>query len=423
MTASTRPAGTESAGSGPAGTGPGGATTTATRTAGLPRLRLERRLQARWWHSAAVPVVAVLSALVVGAVFLAIEGFNPLTVYRALFDASFTSTFGITDSLAVATPLVVTGLAAGVAFRMNQFNIGAEGQLYAGAIAGSWAGIALGPHLPAVLAIAAVLLLAVVGGLIWALPVAAFKAYFGTSEIITSLMLTFVAQYLMRYLIFGSHSYWRDPGASNFPQGKKIAKVAQLPLFGTYRIGWGLVVVVVVAALIWVLLRFTSVGYEMNVVGSSPDAARYAGISSVGVVMTGLLLSGALGGLAGGIEVASRAHALDPNGLELGLGFTGIVVAALARYNPFGIVLVAAFLGGLRNAGVALQSLGGARVPAEVSLMLQGAILLFAIGAEIFVRYRLRLIRPAPVPAPGAIPEPAKTEDGAGAGAGVGGMS
>ena len=357
------------------------------------RVRLERRLEPRWWHGVAAPVGAVVAALIVGAVFLAIEGFNPLTVYRELFKASFTSAFGITDSLAIATPLVVTGLAAAVAFRMNLFNIGAEGQLYAGAIAGAWAGLALGPHLPGPLAVAALLVASVIGGLVWALPVAVFKARFGTSEIITSLMLTFVAQYLMRYLIFGSKSYWRDPAATNFPQGRKIAEAAELPLFGTYRTGWGLIVVVVVAVAVWALLRFTSVGFDMNVVGASPEAARYAGISTVRVVLTGLLLSGALGGLAGGIEVASRAHALDPNGLELGLGFTGIVVAALARYNPFAILLVAAFLGGLRNAGLALQTLPGDRVPVEVSLMLQGAILLFAIGAEIFVRYRLHVVR------------------------------
>jgi simple sugar transport system permease protein len=356
------------------------------------RIKLEHRLEQRWWYAAVTPLAAIVAALAVGAVFLGIEGFQPLDVYRALFRASFTSLYGITDSLSIATPLVLTGLAAGVAFRMNLFNIGVEGQLYIGAILGSWAGIALAPHLPAPLAIAAVLVLSAVGGALWALPMAVFKAYFGTSEIITSLMLTFVALFLMRYLIFGSTSYWRDPSATNFPQGKKIDAAGELPLFGVYRTGWGLVVVVIVAILIWVLVRFTSAGYDMNVVGSSPKAARYAGISTTRVVMMCLLLSGALGGLAGGVEVAGRAHALDPNGLELGLGFAGIVVAALARYNPFGIVLVAVFLGGLRNAGVALQSMPGERVPVEVSLMLQGAILLFAIGAEIFVRNRLRIV-------------------------------
>jgi simple sugar transport system permease protein len=361
------------------------------------RLRLEHRLHQRWWYSILAPIGAIVAALLVGAVFLGIQGFDPVAVYRALFEASFTSVFGITDSLAVATPLIMTGLAAGVAFRMNLFNIGAEGQLFAGAIAGSWAGIALGDAVPPVLAVTAVLLLSALGGMLWALPVAAFKAYLGTNEIITSLMLTFVGLYTMRYLIFGSTSYWRDPAVTNFPQGKKIDLAAELPLFGSYRTGWGLPLVILVAIAIWALLKFTNVGYDMSVVGSSPTSARYAGISSRTIVLGALLLSGALGGLAGGVEVAGRAHALDPNGLALGLGFSGIVVAALARYHPIGIIVVAVFLGGLRNAGAALQSMPGQRVPGEVSLMLQGAILLFAVGAEIFVRNRLRLVRQAAV--------------------------
>lgn len=366
-------------------------------------VRLERRLEQRWWHSAIVPVVAVAAALAVGAIFLAIEGFAPITVYRALFKASFSTLFGITDSLAVATPLILTGLAASVAFRMNLFNIGAEGQLYVGAIFGSWAGIAIGPHVSGLVGPLIVMLLAAIGGAVWALPTALFKAYFGTSEIITSLMLTFVALFLLRYLVFGSASFWRDQSVSNFPQGKKISPNAEFALFGQYRTGWGLVVALVIVVLVWVLLRLTRVGYDMDVVGSSTSAARYAGISPARMMMIGLLISGALGGLAGGVEIAGRAHALDPNGLELGLGFAGIVVAALARFNPLAVVLVAVFLGGLRNAGIALQSMPGERVPVEVSLMLQGAILLFAVGAEIFVRYRLVVVRTTPIGNPTAV--------------------
>lgn len=358
------------------------------------RLRLERRLRPRWWYSYLAPIGAVIAALLVGAIFLAIQGFDAMAVYQALFEASFTTAYGITDSLAIATPLIMTALAAGVAFRMNLFNIGAEGQLYAGAIAGSWAGIALAPNLPPILAITVTLIFAMLGGLLWALPMAVFKAYLGTNEIITSLMPTFVGLYAMRYLIYGSSSFWRDPTSKNFPQGKKIDAAAELPLFGSYRTGWGLVLVIAIAIAIWALLKYTKVGYDMAVVGSSPNAARYAGIPSKAVILGTLLLSGALGGMAGGVEVASRSHALDPNGLALGLGFSGIVVAALARYHPIGIIVVAFFLGGLRNAGTALQSLPGQRVPEEVSLMLQGAILLFAIGAEIFVRNRLHLVRP-----------------------------
>ncbi len=357
------------------------------------QLRLERRLETRWWQTVVTPLASIVAALGAGAIFLLIEGFNPFTVYGDLFEVSFTSKFGFTDSLTIAVPLILTGLAAAIAFRMSLFNIGAEGQLYLGAIFGAWAGLALAEDLPTILGVSLVLIAGAIGGALWAAPAAVFKAYFGTSEIITTLMLTFIALFLMRYLIFGGASYWRDPEATNFPQGKKIPPSARFELWSDTRLHWGLVVAIGIVVLVWVIIRFTSLGFDMNVVGSSHASARYAGISVRRTVIIALLISGALGGLAGATEVAGRAYALDPNGLELGLGFTGIVVAALARYNPFAVILVATFLGGLRNAGIALQGLPGERVPVEVSLMLQGAILLFAIGGEIFSRYRLSVAR------------------------------
>ncbi len=361
----------------------------------LPYVSLERRIDPSWWRTILTPLIAVIGALASGAIFLAIQGFSPLSVYQALFDAAFTSRFGITDSIAVAIPLILTGLAAAVSFRMNLFNIGAEGQLYVGAIFASWAGLALADGLPTIVGVALVLAFGIIGGALWALPAALFKSYFDTSEIITTLMLTFVAQYLMRYLIFGSRSFWRDLEAANFPQGRRIPDSARLALWSDTRLNWGLLVAIAAVVFVWILLRYTSVGYDMNVVGSAPGAAVYSGISVRRTVITALLISGALGGLAGATEVAGRAYALDPNGLELGLGFTGIVVAALARYNPWAIIVVAIFLGGLRSGGIALQSIPGDRVPVEVSLMLQGAILLFAIGGEVFATHRLRIHQPA----------------------------
>ena len=357
--------------------------------------RLERRLERKWWYGIATPVLSVIAALFAAGIFLWQEGFDPWTVYRELFEASFTTRFGITDSVTIAIPLILTGLAAAVVFRMNLFNIGAEGQLYFGAIFGSWAGLALADDLPWVLGTLLVLVAGAIGGALWAAPAALFKAYLGVSEIITTLMLTFIALFFMRYLIFGSASYWRDPETTNFPQGKRVPTGARFPLWSDTRLHWGLVAVLIVVLLVWVMIRFTSLGFNMNVVGSSQNSARYAGISVKRTVIVALLISGGLAGLAGATEVAGRAYALDPNGLELGLGFTGIVVAALARYNPFGVVIVAIFIGGLRNAGVALQGLPGERVPVEVSLMLQGAILLFAIGGEVFSQNRLSITRTA----------------------------
>lgn len=370
---------------------------------GLPlEVRLERNLAPRPWLGVAAPVASVALAFLLGGVFLAAAGYPPLAVYRELLSAGFTTWFGFTDTVAVATPLVLTGLAAAFAFRMNLYNVGAEGQLYVGAIASAWAGIALAPGLPRPLAIAAVLGAGAVGGALWIVVPAVTRALLGASEIITTLLLNYVALFLMRYLIFGSASYLRDPAATNFPQGRPIAAAAQLPLFGTTRVHLGLVVALVAVVLVWFTDRFTGFGFDMQVLGDAPGAARYAGIPVRRTVIVVLLVSGALAGLAGAGEVAGRAYALDPEGLTLSLGYTGIVVAALARSNPFGVVLVAVLLGGLQNAGISIQSTPGVHVPIAIGYLLQGAILLVALGGEVFRRNHLVLRRRRPAAAEAA---------------------
>ncbi len=359
--------------------------------------RLERRLSVPSGRRALVALLSVAAALVLGAVFLVLAGFSPAVVYTEMFRAAFTSYYGITDSLAVAIPIILTGLAAAVAFRMRLYNIGAEGQLYVGAILATWAALAIAPGLPGPVAILIVLAFGAMGGAVWILVPALARAYLGTSEIITTLLLNFVALYLMRYLIYGSASFWRDPASTNFPQGKPIPEEAYLPVFGLTRVHLGLAVGLLAAVLLWVLLSRTRFGYDVRVVGDSEAAAWYAGIPIARTVVVVMLISGALAGLAGAGEVAGIAHALDPNGLAVNFGYTGIIVAALARSNPLVVVAVAVLLGGLQNAGTALQSIpGGGGVPVEVSFMLQGLILLCALAGELFVLYRLRLRRVAP---------------------------
>jgi len=378
------------------------------RPAGARRLRLERRSRVAPWLLVAVPAVSVAAALAVGAVALRLIGLDPLTVYREMLRSGFTTWFGFTDTLSSATPLILTGLAAAVAFRFHLYNVGAEGQLYVGAIAASGVALALGPDVPQAAAVVAVILAGMAGGMLWIAVPALTRAWLGTSEIITTLLLNYVALYLMRYLIFGSASFWRDPTSTNFPQGLRIPAAAEFPQYGTTRIHLGLLVAVIAAVLVHVALTRTRVGYELRVYGDSPAAARYAGISVRRAVLVALLASGALAGLAGAGEIAGRARQLDPQGLALGLGYAGIIVAALARYNPLSVMLVAVLLGGIRNAGTALQSLPGARVPIAISTMLEGAILLFTLGGELFVRYRLRTGR-SPQPAAG----PAEASAGA----------
>lgn len=353
-------------------------------------MRLERRDSVRWWHYVVVPTASVLLAGVVGALFLVVTGFDPLAVYAAMLRASFASGFGVADTLVSATPLILTGLAAAVAFRYRLYNIGAEGQLYVGAIAASGAALALG-EVPGPVAVAVVVVAGAVGGAAWTLLPALARAWLGTSEIITTLLLNYVALFAMRYLIFGSSSFWRDPTATNFPQGRPLPEAAEFAEWGLTRVHLGLGVALVAAVGVWWLLARTRAGYDLAVYGDSPSAARYAGINVRGAIVGVLLLSGALAGLAGAGEVAGRAHQLDPQGLAVGVGYTGIIVAALARYNPLAVPLVAVLLGAITNAGTALQSSADLRVPVAVSTMLQGAILLFVLAGELFLRYRVRV--------------------------------
>jgi general nucleoside transport system permease protein len=353
------------------------------------RLGLEPRPAPTRGLALAVPVLAVGLALLVSAGFLRLTGHDPLTVYRVMVRASFASRYGIADTLVSATPLILTGLAALVSFRVKLWNIGAEGQLYLGAVAAAGAALWLGERLPTIANVVVMLLAGALGGMAWIAVPAIARAWLRTNEIITTLLLNAVALLFVNWLIFGSRSYWRDPGAGQFPQGTRIPSAAEFPRFATTRVHFGLLVALGTALAVWLVLTRTRFGFRMRVLGDSEHAARYAGVPVRGMVLAVLLLSGALAGLAGASEVGGLSRRLDPNSLAIGLGYAGIIVAALARLNPGGVVLVAILLGGVRNAGTALQSLPD-RVPMEIAVMLEGAILLFALGSEVLVRYRVR---------------------------------
>lgn len=359
-------------------------------------VRLERRLLTPRWLSFGVPAGSIAVAFVLGAIVLLVTGHNPLHTYRRLFDTAFVGQDSFSESLVAGTPLLFTGLAAAVAFRMNLWNVGAEGQLYCGAIGAAGAGL-LFSGLPTVLLVASMAVAGMLAGAAWALIPALLRAYASTNEIITSLMLNYVAGLLMTYLIFDSFSYWRDTSsfsAKTFPQGKNLPDAAAWSTFtpfGSLTVPLGLLIATVVAILLALLRARTRLGFEMQVLGDSTRAARYAGIRTRWVVVLVFCISGACAGLGGASQVGDFQHVLDPRGLQqAGFGYAGIVVAALARYNPVGVVLVAVLLGGLQNAGYALQ---GADFPSGLVGVLQGLILFSALGGELFSRYRVRLAR------------------------------
>ncbi|HET6175127.1 MAG TPA: ABC transporter permease [Gaiellales bacterium] len=357
-------------------------------------MRIERRSSTPRWLQVAVPVGSVAVALVVSAIVMLATGHNPLHAYRRLFEAAFTDPGALSATLTAATPLCFTGLAAAVAFRVGLFNIGAEGQLYMGAIAAAGVALALAGQ-GAVLQIAAMIVAGGLAGAAWALVPGFLRAFANTNEIITSLMLNYVAALFLNYLIFDTLSYWRDtssPGAEQFPQGKALPDAASWPTFGlgsNLVVPFGLFVAVVLAAVVAVLYGRTRFGFEAAVIGDSPRAARYAGMRTRRNILLVMGLSGLLAGIGGASQDGDFRHLLDSRGLaQPGYGYTGIVVAALARYNPFAVVLVAFLIGGLSNAGYALQ---GADFPAGLVGVMQGIVLFCALGGELLVRYRVRV--------------------------------
>lgn len=348
-----------------------------------------------------VPVLSVIAALVVGAIFLAITGNNPAEVYVKMVDSSFGTGRRIAETLLNATPLILTGIAAAIAFKMLVWNIGGEGQLLMGAVFAAGIGIALGSGAPAAVAIPAVVIAGAVGGAFWASASALPRVYLGTNEIITTLMLNFIALNLVNYLILDSFSPWRDAEVAQFPTGREIPDAARLPEFFN-RLDYGIFIAVAIAIAAWLLIEKTRWGFELRVVGDSPMTARYAGIPVPRKILTVFLLSGAFAGTAGALLVSGPLGSLDDKALNIGLGFTGIIVAALARLNALAVIPVAVLLGGFNQAGPALQTIN---VPDATVVMLQGAILIFAVGGEFLIANRLR--RPEKEPTPGGVePEP-----------------
>jgi simple sugar transport system permease protein len=365
---------------------------------GRTRIELEPRLTSPRWLIFAVPIASVFLALSVGGVFLLLTGHSPLHTYSKLLSNGYSTFYGITDTLGLATPLICTGLAAAFAFRMNLFNIGEEGQMYLGMLGGAWAGIALADHLPKFVAIPVVLAFGALTGGLWVLLPAVLRAKLGTSEIVSTLLLNYVALNLVNYFIFGSRGFFRDPSTS-FPQGRAVSTAARFGSFGSTNTYPTLIIAILIAVVLWWFIRHSNYGYETSVFADSPNTARYAGMNATRLTLSVLLVSGALAGLGGAMYVVGPAGKVDPGILQIGLGYAGIVVASLARYNFVAVVITAVLFAGLRVGGAALQ-ISNNPVPISIAVVLQGSVLLFALGGEIFRRNRIRIHRTPPIVIP-----------------------
>lgn len=296
---------------------------------------------------------------------------------RALLSGAFGSWYAFASGTLVrATPLILTGLAVAIAFRAGVFNIGADGQFLAGAM--SAAAVALkAPTLPAFLLLPAALIGAAIAGAAWAGIAAVLRSRYNVLEVISTIMLNFVATYLVSYLVRGP---LQEP-THIYPQTSTIASAAQLPRFGaTTRLHWGFALAVASCIAAWWALRYTAAGFRLRAVGSNPDAARSAGLIDVDRTATrAFLVSGALAGLAGGIEVCGVTFALYEN-ISPGYGFTAIAVALLARLDAFAVIWTGILFGALEAGSAAMQRDAG--VPSVVVSVIEGAIILALLVVE-----------------------------------------
>jgi general nucleoside transport system permease protein len=347
------------------------------------RIRLERVPSPSRIATIIVSALSFVLALLCGGIILSLAGENPIQIYGAMFSGALGNWNGVAETLVKTTPLLLAGLGVAIAFRMQLWNIGAEGQLYWGAIFATGVGLFLIPGAPSWVLVPMMVVAGLLGGGLWGLIPGALRAWFGASEIITSLMLNYVAILFSEYLV---HGPWRDPQSFGFPGTPSLPSSAWLANWGTTRVHLGLLFGLIAAFVLWVMLRRTRWGYEIGVMGENPRAALYAGMPTKRTILLVMTLSGALAGLAGMSEVAGIGHQLQRN-LSPGYGYAAIIVAWLARLHPFGAILVAFLLAALTVGGDQIQmSLG---LPAAVAPMLQGTILFFLLGGDMLTRYRI----------------------------------
>ncbi|HBF42669.1 MAG TPA: ABC transporter permease [Desulfobacteraceae bacterium] len=351
---------------------------------------LKKRLKRPGIYHHFIPVVSILLSLGIGAILFLVSGVNPVIAYIEIFKGSFGSLYNFSEVLVRATPLIFCGLAVGIAGKMQLWNIGAEGQLVMGGITGTGVGLFIAPHFPAFLGIFLMLIAGFIGGGLWGLLPGILRARWRVSEIITTLMLNYVAIIWMEHLYFGP---WRDPEGRGFPGTAVLAESLQLPRFWGTRIHAGLFIALAFALVIMWIFSFTRWGYKLRVIGENAKAAGYAGIPINRNIILVMFLSGALAGLSGIIETAGIHYRLQ-QGLAVGSGYVGIIIAWLSGLNPLATIAVSILLGALMTGGDQIQIV--MHVPSSIGLVLEAIILFCVIGGKVFSNYTLSFRRGNP---------------------------
>jgi simple sugar transport system permease protein len=336
------------------------------------------------------PLIALAFAVIIGGVIFALIGLNPASALYTYFVQPLTSLWSIKDLILKMTPMLIIGVGLAICYLSNTWNIGAEGQLAVGGILGSTIAVYF-PDAGGPAVVIAMVLLGILGGMIWAAIPALLKVRFGTNEILTSLMLVYVAQLLLDWV---ARSPWRDPNGHNFPNSRQFSADQMLPTILGLRLNFYLAILIAIAA--WFMLRRTLTGFQIRVLGQAPRAGAFAGFSQSRMTLLAFLLSGGLAGLAGISEVMGPLGQLKIS-ISPGYGFTAIIVAFLGRLNPLGII-AAAFV-------LALSLVGGQavqikfHVSSQFASVFQGALMFLVLMTDTLIFYRIRYVRRLAAPA------------------------
>jgi simple sugar transport system permease protein len=350
------------------------------------RVRLERRQDTPLYLQIVIPIAAVVATLILCSGLVWLSGTSVLEAYRLLLFSTFQSGYDIQDTLVKAAPLLFTGLAVLVAFRAKFWNIGAEGQLMAGAIAACYIGQR--EWLPAFGLVPLMVVAAAIFGALWALLPALLKVRLKVDDVVTTLLLNFIMLYGVMALLEGP---WRDP-RSGYPNSPSIRYEAEFPILPGINVHLGVALALAAAIAVWWMMSRTTLGFSIRAVGHNPEASNYAGMKVGRIILIAALVSGALAGLAGAGEVGGVRFQVTSD-LTSGYGYAGIVIATLAELSPIGAIPAALFFAIIFNgAGTMARATG---VPIYLADVIQGVALVSMVAGRLFAFYRLRMVRPA----------------------------
>lgn len=344
-----------------------------------PLFHVVKKAEISFGRTLLLSLLAFFTAIVAGGIFILAIGHNPFKIYGSIIQGAWRSRIAVRGTIKIAIPLLIASLGITPAFQMKFWNIGAEGQIIMGGIFATYFAL-FWTNLPHGVLLLLMFAAGAVGGGLWGLIPAYFKTRFGTNETLFTLMLNYIALYIIKYLTEGP---WRDPASSGFPKIASFEKNARLDqIFGIHA-GW--LIGLILVGVVFVYIRYTKQGYEISVVGESTNTARYAGMNVKKIVMRTMFLSGAICGIAGMAQVSGAAYTLG-DGVAGGVGFTAIIVAWLAKLNPVLILIVTVLFSMLDKGCSVMQSTFG--LSQSVSSILQGIILFFILGFDFFTRYR-----------------------------------